>query len=98
MVAQLKRKVMSIESKVKSAQARQRENEIMQQHKRKEKEAIKSGQKSNPYYLREGEVKKMAEQERVGGMSKKARDKAAARKEKREKTKDSRDMPRARRE
>ena len=97
-VAELKRKVMSIESKLKNAEAKQRERDIVQQHKKKEKAAIASGEKEKPYFLKESDVKKIAKQERVEGMSKRAQDKAAARKQKREKTKDARDMPRVRRE
>lgn len=97
-VAELKRKVMSVESKIRSAEARQRESKILKEHNQKEREAIRAGQKAKPYYLKPGEVKKKAEEERVAGMGKRARDKAEQRKKKREKSKEARFMPRFRRE
>lgn len=97
-VDDLKRQVMSLESKIRSAEARQRENEIRKKHKEQEKEALRTGQKSNPYYLKDADIKKLANEERLKGMGKRARDKADKRRRKREKTKESRDMPRMRRD
>ncbi|ETI23042.1 hypothetical protein G647_04838 [Cladophialophora carrionii CBS 160.54] len=97
-VADLKRQVMSMESKVRNAQSRQREAEIRKKHKEKEKEALRSGQKSKPYFLKEADVKRLAKQERLESMGKKARDKAEKRRLKREKGKEARDMPKVRRE
>ncbi|KIW71588.1 hypothetical protein PV04_03735 [Phialophora macrospora] len=97
-IADLKRQVMSMESKMRSAQSRQRETEIRKKHKEKEKEALRSGQKSKPYFLKEADVKRLAKQERLESMGKKARDKAEKRRLKREKGKEARDMPRVRRE
>lgn len=95
--AQLKRQIMSIEAKLRNAQTDQREAEILQEHKRKERQAIKEGRKAKPYYLKPSEVKKQIIQERQDAMGKRARDKAEKRKKKREKTKEARDMPRTRR-
>ncbi|EXJ63094.1 hypothetical protein A1O7_03539 [Cladophialophora yegresii CBS 114405] len=97
-VEDLKRQVMSMESKVRSAQSRQREAEIRKKHKEKEKEALRSGQKSKPYFLKEADVKRLAKQERFESMGKKVRDKAEKRRLKREKGKEARDMPKVRRE
>lgn len=96
-IAALKRQVMSLDSKMRVAEAQQREREIVKRHKRKEKEAIKSGQKSKPYFLKRSDVKKEALAERFNSMGKKARDKAMERKRKRIKGKESKDMPRVRR-
>ena len=97
-VADLKRQVMSMESKIRSAEARQRETEIRKRHHEKEKEALRTRQKAKPYFLKEADVKKLAKEERLNSLGKKARDTAEKRKRKREKTKESRDMPRVRRE
>ncbi len=97
-VADLKRQVMSLESKVRSAEARQRENEIRKKHKQHEKEALRQGQKSKPYFLKDADIKKRATEERLQSLGKRARDKAEKRRGKREKGKDARDMPRTRRE
>ncbi|KIW26882.1 uncharacterized protein PV07_06675 [Cladophialophora immunda] len=97
-VADLKRQVMSLESKIRNTEAHQREKEIRKRHKEKEKEALRTGQKSKPYYLKETDVKRLAKEERLQSLGKKVRDKAEKRRRKREKAKEARDMPRARRE
>ncbi|EXJ79719.1 hypothetical protein A1O3_08002 [Capronia epimyces CBS 606.96] len=97
-IANLKRQVMSIESKIRNSEARQRENEIRKKHKQQQKAALRTGEKSKPYYLKEAEVKKLAKEEKLQSMGKRARDKAEKRRQKREKGKDAKDMPRARRE
>jgi ribosomal RNA-processing protein 36 len=94
----LKRQVLAIENKIRSARAKERARDIVKQHKQAEKDLIKTGQKTKPYYLKDSEVKKRAENERLEGMGKKARDKALERKRKREKSKEAKHMPRVRRE
>ena len=96
--ADLKAQVMAMENKIRSVEAKQRQRDVISQHKQKENDMIRTGQKSKPYYLKPGEIKKLAENERLEGMGKKARDKALERKRKREKTKEARHMPRVRRE
>jgi ribosomal RNA-processing protein 36 len=98
MVTELKRQVMSIESKVRLAEAKQQENEILKRHKQKEREAIKSGQKEKPYFLKQSELRRQVLVQRFNSLSKKAREKAMDRKRKRMKGKESKDMPRVRRE
>ncbi|KAK5061455.1 hypothetical protein LTR84_007998 [Exophiala bonariae] len=97
-VAKLKRQVMSMEANARNAEIRQKENEIRSKHKQQEKAALSAGQKSKPYYLKDAEVKKLINEERLQSMGKQAREKAEKRKIKREKGKDARDMPRARRD
>jgi ribosomal RNA-processing protein 36 len=89
---------MSLDSKMRAAEAQQRERDIVKRHKQKEKEAIKTGQKSKPYFLKRSDIKKEALAERFDSMGKKARDKAMERKRKRVKGKESKGMPRFRRE
>lgn len=96
--ASLKRQVMSIEAKIRNAEARQREEKIVKEHNQKEKDAIRAGEKAKPYYMKPSDIKKKAEEERQAGMGKKARDKAEKRKVKRDKSKDAKSMPRFRRE
>lgn len=95
--AELKRQVMSLEAKLRNAQTQRREAEILQEHKRKERTAIKEGKKARPYYLKQSDLRKQIETERQDAMGKRARDKSDKRKKKREKTKEARDMPRERR-
>lgn len=96
--AELKRQIMSIEARLRNAETKRREDEILREHKKQEKQAIKEGKKARPYYLKESELKKRVLEERRNAMGAKARDKSDKRKRKREKTKDSKDMPRARRD
>ena len=98
LIATMKRQVMSLDSKMRAAEAQQRERDIVRRHKQKEKEAIKSGQKSKPYFLKQSDIKREALAERFESMGKKARDKAMERKRKRIKGKESKVMPKARRE
>lgn len=96
--AELKKKIMSIEARLRNAETKNREFEILREHKKQEKQAIKEGKKARPYYLKESELKKRVLEERRNAMGAKARDKSDKRKRKRDKAKDSKDMPRARRE
>lgn len=96
--ASLKAQLMSLESKLRRAEALNREKDILRKHKREEREAIASGAKERPYYLKKSDVKREVLTQRFEGMSKKARDKAMERKRKRVKGKESRDMPLVRRE
>lgn len=97
-VASLKRQLMSLEAKLRRAEALNREKEILRKHKAEEREAIASGAKERPYFLKKSNVKKEVLTQRFEGMSKKARDKAVERKRKRVKGKESRAMPWTRRE
>ncbi|KIV91045.1 hypothetical protein PV10_05630 [Exophiala mesophila] len=97
LVADLKRKVMSMEAKLKNVETRQKENEIRLKHKREQREALRSGQTSRPYYLKDSDIKKKIKEDTWNSMGKQARDKAEKRRQKREKGKDSKDMPRFRR-
>ena len=96
--AALKRQVMSLDSKMRAADEKHREKEILKRHKEKQREAIKLGEKSRPYFLKKSDVKREALTERFNSMGKKARDKAMERKRKRVKGKEARGMPRIRRE
>lgn len=96
-IATLKRQAMSLDSKMRAAEAQQREKDILRRHKQKEKEAIKSGQKSKPYFLKRSDIKREALAEKFDSMGKRARDKAMERKRKRVKGKESKGMPRVRR-
>ncbi|KAK5468004.1 rRNA biogenesis protein rrp36 [Exophiala xenobiotica] len=97
-VADLKRKVMSLESKLRNAEMRQKQEEVKKRHKQQEKEALRTGQKAAPYYLKDAEVKKLVKEEKLQSMSKSAREKSEKKRMKREKGKEGRDMPRVRRE
>jgi ribosomal RNA-processing protein 36 len=96
-IANLKREIMSLTSKLATSETKNREAEILRAHKQKEREAIREGRKSQPYYLKRGEVKREIEKEKTEGMGKQAREKREMRRGKREKGKEGRDLPRVRR-
>ena len=97
LIAKLKQQLMSLSSKMQAAEMKQKEKDILMRHKQKEKEAIRAGRKSQPYFLKKNDVRKEILKERFENMGKKARDKAMARKRKRSKAKEAKEMPRHRR-
>ncbi len=97
-IAILKREIMSLSSKLATSEVKTREKEILRAHKVKEREAIREGRKSKPYYLKAGEVRKEIEREQTEGMGKRALEKRELRRRKREKGREGRDLPRVRRE
>jgi len=66
--ATLKRHLMSLEAKLRRAEALNREKEILRKHKVEEREAIKSGVKEKPYYLKKSDVRKEVLTKRFEGM------------------------------
>ena len=50
--SQLKRQLLSMESQQKAREAKEKQREILQQHKKKEKELVKEGKQ--PFYLKKG--------------------------------------------
>ena len=96
-IASLKAEVMAYENRLRASASKQRERDVLQTHKKAEKEKIRTGQKTKPYYLKRGEVRKKVEEIRVEGMSGKAKEKMERNRAKRVKTRESRVMPRERR-
>ena len=88
---------MAYENRLRASASKQRERDVLQTHKKAEKEKIRTGQKTKPYYLKRGEVRKKVEEIRVEGMSGKAKEKMERNRAKRVKTRESRVMPRERR-
>lgn len=91
----LKRKLLSMESKKKSREAKEREQEVMRQHRKKEKEAIDQGK--NPFYLKRSEQKQLALVEKYNSMKGKDREKLLERRRKKVAGKEKKMMPQARR-
>lgn len=91
----LKRAVLSMESRKKTQEAKDQQQEILRRHRKEEKEKIEQGKK--PFYLKKAEQKKMALVERFEGMKKKQVDKVIERRRKKATAKERRGMPEARR-
>ncbi|KAL6798757.1 hypothetical protein J3E68DRAFT_400752 [Trichoderma sp. SZMC 28012] len=76
----LKRQLLSMESKKKARQKKEEEVKILQEHRKKEKELVAQGKQ--PFYLRKSEQKKQVLMNRYASMSKSQVDKAIERKRK----------------
>ena len=70
---------------------------MIAEHKKKEKEAIREGKKSTPYYLKKSDLKKQVMQKKYEEMGSRDRAKALERRRKKLASKERRDMPMERR-
>ena len=91
----LKKKIMSMESRQKAADAKEKERDILREHRKKEKEMVEKGKK--PFYLKKSEVKKQALVKKFEGMKGKDRDKAIERRRRKLAARERRNMPDVRR-
>jgi len=94
--AVLRRKINSMENRLKAKADKERQQEVLRQHRREEREKVKQGK--TPFYLKEKELKERALVERFRGMKKRERDKAVEKRKRRESQRELRRMPRDRRE
>ena len=91
----LKRALLSMESKKKTQLAKDKEQEILRGHRKKEKELIEKGKK--PFYLKKGEQKQLALVARFESMKGKQVDKVIERRRKKKAQRERRGMPEERR-
>jgi ribosomal RNA-processing protein 36 len=91
----LKRKIGSMENRIKAKAAKEREQEVLRRHRKDERQKVESGK--NPYYLKKSELKEQALVEKYKGMKGKDREKAIDKKRKKESQKEIKRMPEARR-
>ncbi|KAJ0308245.1 hypothetical protein COL5a_000848 [Colletotrichum fioriniae] len=77
---EMKRMLLSMESKMKARERKQRADDVIQEHKRKEKELVKEGKQ--PFYLKKSEQKKRFLMDQFAGMKKKQVDRTIERKRK----------------
>ncbi|KAL8996778.1 MAG: hypothetical protein Q9169_003801 [Polycauliona sp. 2 TL-2023] len=92
---QLKRSLLSMESKRKSQQIKDQDVEIRRTHRTREKELVGQGKK--PFYLKKGEQKRMALLQRFQGIRGKRLDKVIERRRKKNAQKEKKDVPEGRR-
>ncbi len=71
---------MSMESKKKERDRRQREQAVMDEHRRQERELVKQGKQ--PFYLKKSEQKKRVLMDKFAGMKKARVDRAIERRRK----------------
>jgi len=91
----LKRKLLSMESRRKADEAKERQAEVLREHKRKEREAVRQGKQ--PFFLKRSEVKKQVLVNKFEGMKGKERERAIERRRKKVASRERRGMPGARR-
>ncbi|KAK5736811.1 rRNA biogenesis protein rrp36 [Elasticomyces elasticus] len=91
----LRRKINSMENRLKSHAAKEREQAVRAEHRKEEKGRVLEGKK--PYFLKEKEVKERALVKKFEGMKGREREKIVAKRALKESQKEKRAMPRDRR-
>ncbi|KAI4257167.1 MAG: hypothetical protein LQ352_001758 [Teloschistes flavicans] len=91
----LKRVLISMESKRETQERKYQQQDVQRAHRAKEKELIKQGKK--PFYLKQGEQKKLALVQRFQGMKKKQVEKVIERRREKKTRRERRGMPEGRR-
>lgn len=92
---EMKRLLLSMESKVKARQRKEREQELMSEHKRREKDLVKQGKQ--PFYLKKSEQKKRLLMDQFANMKKKQVDRTIERKRKKVVAKERKELDRLQR-
>ncbi|KAL1867126.1 rRNA biogenesis protein rrp36 [Diaporthe australafricana] len=94
---QLERAYMSMESRKKARDKKDKERAVVEEHRRREKELVKQGVKSKPFYLKKAEQKKQLLTDQFSALSEKQREKAIEKKRKKVAGKEKKAMPMERR-
>ncbi|POS75295.1 hypothetical protein DHEL01_v206317 [Diaporthe helianthi] len=94
---QLQRAYMSMESRKKARDKKDKERAVVEEHRRREKELVKQGVKSRPFYLKKSEQKKQLLTDQFSSLSEKQREKAIEKKRKKIAGKEKKAMPMERR-
>lgn len=94
---QLQRAYMSMESRKKARERKDKERALVEEHRRREKELVREGVKSRPFYLKKAEQKKQLLTEQFSALSEKQREKAIEKKRKKIAGKEKKAMPMERR-
>jgi len=90
-----KRALLAIESRKKAQETKDREQEVLREHRRQERGKVKGGKK--PFYLKKGEQKKLALVKKFEGLKGRQVEKVIERRRKKITAKERRGMPVARR-
>jgi ribosomal RNA-processing protein 36 len=94
---QLQRAYMSMESRKKAREKKDKERAVVEEHRRREKELVSEGVKSRPFYLKKSEQRKQLLKEQFSALSEKQREKAIEKKRKKIAGKEKKAMPMERR-
>ncbi|KAJ5107657.1 rRNA biogenesis protein rrp36 [Penicillium angulare] len=90
---ELKKQIRSATDKLKAMESKKRERDVAAEHKKREKQLIREGKKSNPYFLKNSDLKKQVLEKKYEGMKSKDRAKALERRRKKMASKERKDMP-----
>ncbi|PSS02454.1 hypothetical protein BD289DRAFT_478830 [Coniella lustricola] len=93
----LQRTLLSMESKKKARDRKDREKALIDEYMRHEKELVKEGKKARPFYLKKSEQKKQLLVNQFTGMSERQREKAIEKKRKKITSKEKKTLPMTRR-
>lgn len=93
----LQRALMSMESRKRARERKDKERAVVDEHRRKEKELVREGKKAKPFYLKKSEQKKQLLVDQFEGLSEKQREKAIEKKRKKIAGKEKKAMPMERR-
>ncbi|KAF2640529.1 DUF947-domain-containing protein [Massarina eburnea CBS 473.64] len=91
----LKKKLLSMESQQKTQEDKDKRQEVLNEHRKKEKELVKQGKQ--PFYLKKSDQKQLALIDRFQNMKSKDRDRAIERRRKKATAKERKNMPDERR-
>ncbi|KAK4226245.1 hypothetical protein QBC38DRAFT_234997 [Podospora fimiseda] len=91
----LQKALLSMESRKKAQERKDKERKVIEEHRQKEKELVKQGK--TPFYLKKQELKKKVLEETFKGMKKGQVDKAIERRRKKVAGKEKKNLPFARR-
>jgi len=92
----LKRELLSMESRKKTKERKDREMEVLQKHRREEKELVRQGKQ--PFYLKKSEQKERLLREQFDGLKGKGLDRVIERRRKKIEGKEKKKLPWQRRE
>lgn len=94
---ELKRAVRSAGDRLRSIENKKRQQEVMAEHKMREKQLIREGKKSTPYYLKKSDMKEKMLVKKYEGMGSREKARALERRRKKVASKERKEMPMERR-
>ncbi|MCJ1307532.1 rRNA biogenesis protein rrp36 [Agyrium rufum] len=96
-IAQLRKTIQSMQSQEETRRKKEAEQEVIRDHRKREKEAVERGEKKKAFFLKKGDVRTEVQKRRFEGLGEKARDRVVARREKKMAGKEKKSLPRERR-
>ena len=95
---ELKRTITSMADRQRAFESKQREREVRSEHRKRERELMREGKKSQPWFLKDADVKREMLVQKFEGMGGKEKRRALERRRKKVAGKEKKEMPWGRRE